>query len=936
MTRLLPLLALAASLAAGESWTFVNPHGRGYDRELLRIPLTLPAGAAHVTANSQWVPSQVEREGDRTTLWVAATYQPKQSLTWTIAAGEPPIKPEVLASAQRDGDTWILGNRTIAVRVPAVMPTDGTIPAPLLGLRLKDGPWLGAGGWSTGLVLKSLTATALGQGPVFGKVRLRYEFTDAGWAEITVTLGPDNAAGCGAIVEERHAMRLGDFWEFDTAAGWKPEGALVRIHGASPSGTVGLRDRTGWTLKPGQTRMGDCLVQLMPRWTQHYDQGWFFAAQNGTQAVGALAGRASRWVWPHDNLIDCRVAAAGDQAVLRLPTRRGARWWMLVAGETSRFAARDKQDPLVALVDQTTVSPLDKLAHEMITAWPGHETGGFSGQFPFTDDLNPTSMWRGLGRNALKNAGANASKADLSTLTRVQALLHPDTYGGSWTYWSPENPNFFTDFLKVPFGMTADLKQHPDFQRLARWAEFRLREDLYHSVTLPGGAGQECPGYQTGSQHGWKEMAEVGKAHLGFDATAWPQYQAAIQFPFHISQPIGEGKRRLHPGGDTHPPGKDLVRHAEEYAQKPDYPSFTSEELPGFGAVLRHRCGSERETYVAFKSGPNRGHYHGDQLSLHWCAAARPLAIDHMCSYSPRADQEHLHNRVAFSLPDLPWANLDGYERLIAFTTSALADVAVGEVENTRLRWQRERPPLPNQSDPLVDWDQRWQVKLLEKPLRYRRTVVLVKGEIDYLVLRDQFLGPAVTATFCLHVLGQKAVADGTTVRFDGLTLFQAQPQATVFAPFDWSYCKGKDPTRDWSESTKGARLSLPNASAGEFLTVLYPSETPPSMKILPDGVQVGEDTITFAHGLVDRKTLPSGARPASAVCVRRQQESTVLPVQDLDLARLQGTIGLFVPDAGYPFGDLPQWLIDQRAGRPEWFEAYRKDLGQLLWTGDE
>ena len=45
------------------------------------------------------------------------------------------------------------------------------------------------------------------------------------------------------------------------------------------------------------------------------------------------------------------------------------------------------------------------------------------------------------------------------------------------------------------------------------------------------------------------------------------------------------------------------------------------------GVVFRNRPGTDKETYLAFKSGPNRGHYHGDQLSLHYCADARQVAI---------------------------------------------------------------------------------------------------------------------------------------------------------------------------------------------------------------------------------------------------------------------------------------------------------------------
>jgi hypothetical protein len=34
----------------------------------------------------------------------------------------------------------------------------------------------------------------------------------------------------------------------------------------------------------------------------------------------------------------------------------------------------------------------------------------------------------------------------------------------------------------------------------------------------------------------------------------------------------------------------------------------------------------------------------------------------------------------------------------------------------------------------------------------------------------------------------------------------------------------------------------------------------------------------------------------------------------DIDMDRDQGDVGLFVPDAGYPFGEIPDWLVRQRA----------------------
>jgi hypothetical protein len=77
-----------------------------------------------------------------------------------------------------------------------------------------------------------------------------------------------------------------------------------------------------------------------------------------------------------------------------------------------------------------------------------------------------------------------------------------------------------------------------------------------------------------------------------------------------------------------------------------------------------------------------------------------PVAVDHHCSYRPRAGQEHMHNRVAFHTQEFPYANMDGYERLIAFKTSPDADVAVGQVESERLRRVEKLPPEIWHEDP--------------------------------------------------------------------------------------------------------------------------------------------------------------------------------------------------------------------------------------------
>jgi hypothetical protein len=397
-----------------------------------------------------------------------------------------------------------------------------------------------------------------------------------------------------------------------------------------------------------------------------------------------------------------------------------------------------------------------------------------------------------------------------------------------------------------------------------------------------------------------------------------------------------------------------------------------------------------------------------------------------------------MHNRVAFSTGKLPYANMDGYERLIAFQVSEVADVAMGQVESDRLRFVQPFPP--------EDWDREWPQVKLDPPLTYRRTAVLIKdgrGGQDYFVIRDQYQGPQLNAHYCLHVLGEKCEQKGNVIDFEGLTLFVAAPPRTRFGRHDWAHGNGG------LEATKGARLSVSGAE-GEFVTVLYPrpvkrvnqarltlaeavykprfnkrtGETeqqprdlivaldydgdrlygravvavpdlnralhtgdaegrgdrvrlavklgsdrraeggegtfdlqlkrqgskligtytgtyrgerregevageyrtnvlsdqghwvdtvkPPPMEIIPGGVQVGDDRIVFAGGIGDDDN-------ATYVTVTRGDETVLsLTGTDVDLDRFQGEIGLYVPDTGYPFGRIPDWLIRQRVTRPE------------------
>jgi hypothetical protein len=104
-------------------------------------------------------------------------------------------------------------------------------------------------------------------------------------------------------------------------------------------------------------------------------------------------------------------------------------------------------------------------------------------------------------------------------------------------------------------------------------------------------------------------------------------------------------------------------------------------------------------------------------------------------------------------------------------------------------------------------------------------------------------------------------------------------------------------------EHTKGIRLTVEGRTS-EFITVLWPGSRPPEIESLKSGVWVGDDEITFAGGIDDEDQ-------GVYVSVRRGGKPRMtLAGRDIDLDRAPGEVGLFVPDAGYPFGVIPNGLI--------------------------
>lgn len=935
---LLTLLLLAARVLADPATCSIANHSDWeYRDELVRLPAALPtpfdAAKLEVNEDGKAVPHQVEvlegspRAVHKGHVWVCVNLKAGERKRYTVrtdagsttpptdrtdagSATRPTGNAEPRVRLSREGGHYLLDNGLIAVRVPA---SATSAVGPIAQVRLADGRWAGKSQWNTTLVFNSYSPQIDGDGTLFGKLTLRYLFNDPDYggprvphAYITLTLKPGQRV---VHVEEDFDLEPGASWTLDLAEGLRPSFGHLR---AWNTGYLKVDESLRRVeLKPNRQRLGDALALLQPRWTQGFDQAWFFAASDETQLFGGIAARAGKWVWPHDNLIEVLAPPrdASDWAGLRMPSVRGARYWLLLAGEDA--LAKDAE----TIVRRTAMQPLDKLVNEYDLEWPGMPDGGFQGQFFYgSQATNPTSVLRQAGAGLMRQARDQKLKPSRQLLGNFYLYSDPDWYPAYTNGWSPINANFATDFYRVAIASACGLKDHPRFERIRKRAEELLRLDMDNAITLPGGAGQECPGYTAHALGTWLQLAELAKRDLGFDPTQWPRYKAAARFLVRTAPPTSGlqhagAARQILPMGDTHAPGPDVIELARRFGVEENIAALSSEEFPGFGAVLRSHSGKPGENFLAFKSGPNRGHFHGDQLAFHYIGNGKRLAIDHMCSYAPRADQEHMHNRVSFSSDKFEYANMDGYERLIAFTTSPAIDVAIGQVENRRIR---QRPKLPEQ----VGWAERGPYeRFTGSQLVYRRTIALVKqppgsGDLDYVVIRDEHKGPDLKATYNLHVESAKLERSGNIVNFGDLTLAVIEPKNPAFERFDWSFTKEKT---GYTEKTVGARFTA-RGSKTRFVTVLYPSGSPPKLEAIAGGVRV-----TFTAGRVDEVTFAedSEQKDTAVVTLRRDGSSQIaLRQRDINLHRSQGDIGLFVPASGYDFGEIPEWLIKQRAGK--------------------
>ena len=365
------LLLMMSHLTALEQWSLTNPTGYEWQHEPVQVPLAIPEGEVHAKINGAVVPSQVVTVDGQRQLWIAATIAPHSRVVVEMHPGSAEAGLEVLKLEEGE-DRIAIANEFVRFELPK---NSGAPPLAHMSWQ-EDGKWgpqIGAARWMGEHELTAHTTEIIAEGPVLLRVRQSYAFVGQGglFAESPKALSVDFTLWPGrrhVLIEEVLNMNDGDGWIFDAAAGWTPNATALSPH--SNGFDRWKKDEMPFPptgLGTGQTRMGDVLLNLIPRWSQAYDDGWFGAVHDGNQAVVAIPVMAERWQWPHDSLIAIGVQESADAWELRCPTWRGARSWFLGAGPLATWQDKERGK----YVEQFGQKNLDRLNREFILEWAG-------------------------------------------------------------------------------------------------------------------------------------------------------------------------------------------------------------------------------------------------------------------------------------------------------------------------------------------------------------------------------------------------------------------------------------------------------------------------------------------------------------------------------------------------------------------------------------
>ncbi|HOF89345.1 MAG TPA: hypothetical protein PLZ36_14770, partial [Armatimonadota bacterium] len=245
MRYVLLALAACALLPAGaavtQRFSITEPFGLAWGPDRVSYAVEFPPGqvspkgVALTDAAGRPVAAQLSDvtywDAKRTRVKTAtvsfmATLRPRETGAWTLTAGTKAVtQPKTDLKAEAARAALVLTTAKTGIRLPVGAMTYAKpmaaagVPAPIQGIRLRDGRWIGSGWWETERPCLGYSATLTDAGPVFARVALRYTFAEETFYHATVEL---NAGQDLAIITEEYNLAQGKRYPMPEQGGAKP------------------------------------------------------------------------------------------------------------------------------------------------------------------------------------------------------------------------------------------------------------------------------------------------------------------------------------------------------------------------------------------------------------------------------------------------------------------------------------------------------------------------------------------------------------------------------------------------------------------------------------------------------------------------------------------------------------------------------------------
>jgi hypothetical protein len=333
---LLILMAGATARAEAPALQLTERFGVAHPEQLVEFNLPEPLSAGNWSArDDQGAMRPAQRLGDGRRVAVLTDLPANANQTLTLVRERPVSLVKDPVVVRTNAASLELGNALVGIRLPlSGSPTPANAPAPLLGLRLGQRPWLDAGsnrmafaGGHEELRINGLEARVIEAGPLVAEAEVIYTLDRPELLYGQTVIAPK---GPGRYVA-RFRLEAGQpsvmvTEETDTQFAWTLDLPGLRVDEARYRGHYSTdvrwgREPDGQQYRPGHARPSlDAVMDLpfdrdyLPGWRMSaeegffrrlpvwdlwtYDGGWYwqFYAKDGgaeTPLLGLFAGRAS-------------------------------------------------------------------------------------------------------------------------------------------------------------------------------------------------------------------------------------------------------------------------------------------------------------------------------------------------------------------------------------------------------------------------------------------------------------------------------------------------------------------------------------------------------------------------------------------------------------------------------------------------------------------